>query len=128
MHPARAALDDALANAPHETVTLRRVVGSGNAAQPIDCDCVARVDSITTEQIAAGIKETELNVIISPSAIYDRQWPGGTIPLSGPYGDDPQVPKIGDKLVVRGRVRSFTFLDVKMDQGEMLRINARVSG
>lgn len=121
-----AALDGALASYG-EDIILRRTVGSIN----IDVTCRARVDAATTEQIAAGILATGLNIIMSPTQINDAQWPGGTIPLQPPFDVDQRVPRAGtlDKVLLRGFApRAVSFVDPKFINGELVRINLRVSG
>jgi hypothetical protein len=124
-----AALDSALAGYG-EDIILRRVVGSGANVVNVDVACRARVDAASTDQIAAGVSATELNVIISPTQINEAQWPGGTVPLQPPFNVDQRIPRVGgpDKMIVRNVLRQITFVDAKVIGGELVRINARVSG
>lgn len=123
-----ASLDNALAEAG-EDVILRRVVGSGSAVANIDVTCRARVDAMKTEQMAAGINATDLNVIISPTQINDAQWPGGTVPILPPFDVDPRIPRASvDKMIVRNSIRNITFVDAKVIGDELVRIDLRVSG
>lgn len=123
-----ASLDNALAEAG-EDVILRRVVGSGSAVANIDVTCRARVDAMKTEQMAAGINATDLNVIISPTQINDAQWPGGTVPILPPFDVDQRIPRASvDKMIVRNSIRNITFVDAKVIGDELVRIDLRVSG
>jgi hypothetical protein len=122
------ALDNALAGYG-EDVILRRVVGSGSAVANIDVTCKARVNAATVQQLVAGIVATELNVIISPTQINNAQWPGGQVPLLPPFDVDQRIPRISvDKMIVRNSLRSVTFVDAKIINGELVRIDLRVSG
>jgi hypothetical protein len=127
-----AALDNALAQAG-EDIILRRVVGTAPNQVNIDVHCRAKVNALTAQQLAAGIPATELNVILSPTQINDTQWPGGHVPALPPFNLDQRVPRAvpTDKvlLVTRGdQPRAITFSDPKFINGELVRINLRISG
>jgi hypothetical protein len=123
------ALDNALANYG-EDIILRRIVGSGATAINIDVTCKARVDAVTTQEALAGVPATDLNVILSPTQINSAQWPGGGIPLVPPFDVDQRIPRVGgsDNMIVRHMLRRITFVDAKVINGELVRINARVAG
>jgi hypothetical protein len=125
-----AALDNALA-ATGEDVILRRVVGTAPNTANVDVTCRARVDAMTTEQLSAGILATDLNVIISPTQINNAQWPGGNIPALPPFNIDQRIPREGgpDKVLLRGKpVKTVAFVDAKIINGELVRIDMRVTG
>lgn len=123
-----ASLDNALAQYG-EDVILRRVVGTGKNTINIDVKCRARVDAMKTEQMAAGINATDLNVIMSPTQINDAQWPGGTVPILPPFDVDQRIPRASvDKMIVRNSPRNITFVDAKVINGELVRIDLRVAG
>lgn len=124
-----AALDSALAGYG-EDIILRRVVGTGANVTNIDVKCRARVDAMSTDQIAAGVDATDLNVIMSPTQINEAQWPGGTVPLQPPFDVDQRIPRSGgaDSMIVRNMPRKIAFVDAKVIGGELVRINARVTG
>lgn len=124
-----AALDNALAQYG-EDIILRRIVGSGANATNIDVACKARVDVVTTQEALAGVPATDLNVIFTPTQINNEQWPGGGIPLVAPYDVDQRIPRVGgsDNMIVRHMLRRITFVDAKVINGELVRINARVAG
>lgn len=129
-HRAVAALDDALARAGGEDVILRRPVGSGRSVQFVSVKCVARISAVTAEQISAGIAQTELNFIMSPTQIDRAQWPGGTVPQLPPFDVDQRIPRENvDQLIVRGKMRTVSFVDpVFAGAGELVRINGRIKG
>lgn len=124
-----AALDDALAET-WEDFILRRVVGTGASVANIDVPCRGRIDGMKTEEIAAGLKATDLNVIFSPTQINNAQWPGGTIPIPPPFNVDPRIPRENgaDKAIVRGRLCQIAFVKPFVIGGELVRIEMRVSG
>lgn len=125
-----AALDSALATAG-EDIILRRVVGTAPNQVNIDVTCRARVDAASDTQLVAGIPATDLNIILSPTQINNAQWPGGSIPALPPFNLDQRVPRAGptDKVLMRGQPpRAVAFSDPKFIDGELVRINLRVSG
>ncbi|SHJ70226.1 hypothetical protein SAMN05444159_1268 [Bradyrhizobium lablabi] len=124
-----AALDDALAQAG-EDIILRRVIGTAPNQVNIDVKCRARVNAATVQQLVAAIPATEMNVILSPTQINNAQWPGGHIPLQPPFDVDQRIPRVGgaDKMIVRNVLRSITFVDAKVINGELVRLDVRVSG
>jgi hypothetical protein len=124
-----AALDNALAQVG-EDIILRRVIGTAPNQTNINVTCRARVDAMKTEQLVAGINATDLNVILSPTQINNAQWPGGHVPLQPPFDVDQRIPRVAgaDKMIVRNVLRSVTFVDAKVINGELVRIDARVSG
>jgi len=123
-------LDDALSERG-EDIILRRVVGTAPNTANVDVTCRARVDALTTEQLNAGILASDLNVIISPTQINNAQWPGGNIPALPPFNVDQRIPREGgpDKVLLRGKpVKTVAFCDAKIINGELVRINMRVTG
>jgi len=128
-HPAISALDRALAQAGSENIVLRRVVGLAPNQVNVDVICRARVNSISEQEIQAGINQTDLNIVISPTEINRAQWPGGTTPALPPFDVDQRVPRISaDKVIVQKRLRIVAFVDPKFIAGELVRINFRVTG
>ena len=123
-NPFAEALDNALAMVG-EDIVIRRVVSAG---VNVDVKCRARIDGENTQEIAAGIAQTDLHVIISPSEINAAQWPGGTVPLLPPFDLDQRVPRINDKVIVQRRLRSISFVEPMFVGGDLVRINMRVSG
>ncbi len=124
------ALDGALAQAG-EDIILRRVIGVAPNQTNIDVTCRARVDAATVQQIVANIPATDFNIIISPTQINNAQWPGGTVPTLPPFNVDQRVPRIGgpDKVLMRGQApKAIAFVDPKFINGELVRIDMRVTG
>lgn len=122
-----AALDRAIAASGYEEITLRRVVGKGNTARNIDVPCLAQVNAVSLEEITAGIAQTDLNVVISPTQINRKQWPGGHVPLLPPFNVDQRVPRENaDKVIVRQKLWVVNYVDPKFVGGILVRINMRV--
>lgn len=121
-------LDDAL-RAVGEDVILRRVVGTAPNQTFIPVTCRAKVNALRDEQIAAGITQTEMNFIISPTQINEAQWPGGTLEQQAPFNQDPRVPRPqADQIIARGKIRTVTFADPVYVSDELVRINGRMTG
>jgi hypothetical protein len=122
-----AALDSALA-AAGEDIILRRRIGQPPNQTFVSVTCRARIDGLDTAQSPAGIKLSELTVIMSPRQIDAAQWPGGTIPVPPPFNADPRIPRVNDTddLVIRGQPpRVITHVDAKLIDGQLVRINLR---
>lgn len=120
-----ASLDNALAQTGGDDIILRRVVGTQN----VDVTCRARVDAVTTEEIAAGISQTDLNIIISPTQINNAEWPGYAAVDLPPFDVDPRIPLMGqDKVIVENRLRTVAFVDTQSVGNTLVRINMRVTG
>lgn len=124
-----AGLDNALADRGEDFI-LRRVVGTGANVVNIDVTCRGRIDAVSVEEIAAGIKATDLKVIFSPTQINNAQWPGGTIPQLPPFNVDQRVPRENgpDKAIVRGQLRTVALCKPFFIGDELVRIEMRVSG
>jgi hypothetical protein len=125
-----AALDDGLKGRGGEDFILRRVIGQGASVINVDVTCRGRIDGVSVTEIAAGIKATDLNVIFSPTQINEKRWPGGTVPIPPPFNVDPRVPRENgaDKAIVRGKLCQITFVKTFWPNGELSRIEMRVSG
>ncbi len=123
-----AALDQALEDAG-EDIVLYRQTGSGNNVVRSSVTCRAKVTAVSVAEIAAGITQTELNVVLSPTQIDQAQWPGGTLRGSPPYDVDPRIPILAkDHVIARKKDRAVTFVDPQFVDGVLVRINLRVSG
>lgn len=120
----RADLDAALAE-DGEWIEIHRLVGTQQI--PIKVDCRAFVRGITAAQLAAGVKQDSSNVIISPTQIIEKGWPGPNSSAT-PTTTDRRVPKLGDKAVIAGKTRQIEVsLPIYVD-GELVRIDIRVLG
>lgn len=112
-----------------EDVVLRRPLGTGSAQQFIPVTVRARVSALTAEQISAGITQTDLNFVVSPSQINRANWPGGIMAQASQFVQDPRIPLAAkDQMICRGKVRTITFVDAVYVGNELVRINGRMMG
>jgi hypothetical protein len=126
-----AALDNALADRGSEDITLRRVVGT--APNQATADIVCRAKVITTGQGPAGpggVVVTNYDIIISPTQIRAKQWPGGDFPKVAPFDRDQSIPRpMTDKILMRGQPPiAVTHVDPVFVAGELVRINMKAQG
>jgi hypothetical protein len=116
-HTAR--LDRSLAR-NGETVTLRRLtLGPGNTQVPFDCECGARVSAYQPHELVGGIVQGDSKVILSPTSLRARQWPGP--------GLDP-LPRSGDRVGIGGRERNVQTVTPVYAGGGLVRIELLVRG
>lgn len=116
-------LDCSLAEAG-EPVTLQRLY----QGTTYGADIVAHVRSyrLRSEALVAGseLGQDEFLIITSPTQITQKGWPAYS-----PDGSvEPNVPRRGDSLVVRGLVRSIETVDSIRMGSEVVRIEMRVLG
>lgn len=122
-------LDAALADTG-EDFTLRRVTGTGASVTNADVLCRGRIDAMSIEEIAAGLKATDLNVIFSPTQINLAGWPGTASTGTAPFVVDARVPRENgaDKAIIRGVLRQIALVKPFWINNELVRIEMRVSG
>lgn len=113
-----AALDAALA-AHGEDIVLRRTTSGVNN----DITVRAFVRGVSPEQLMAGVKQTNSNVIISPTEIINNGWPGTASDVS-----DVRIPTTNDKLLIAGQQRQIEFAAPIYVAGDLVRINIMVRG
>lgn len=118
-----AALDDALAEAG-EDIILRRIVGAAN----IDVTVRASVRKLGADELVGTLSQTDDMVIISPTQILTGQWPGGTPVSAAIHQEDPRIPKIGDKLGIKGKFRDITVSKPIFVNGAWVRCELVVKG
>lgn len=112
-----------------EDVCLRRPVGTGSNQRFASVWVRAKVTAVTDKEISAGISQTDLNFIISPTQINEKQWPGGVAPQVGKLAQDPRIPVAQkDTMICRGKIREITFVDPLFVGNELVRINGRMTG
>jgi len=120
----RADLDAALAE-DGEWIEIHRLVGTQQI--PIKVKCRAFVRGITAEQLAAGVKQDTSNVIISPTQIIEKGWPGPNSSAT-PTNIDRRVPKLNDRAVIAGKTRVIEVALPIYVGTELVRIDMRVLG
>lgn len=117
-------LDAALAE-DGEDIEIHRLIGTQQI--PVKVKCRAFVRGVTAEQMAAGVKQDTSNVVISPTEIIQKGWPGPNSSAT-PTTADRRVPKLGDKAVIAGKARNIEVaLPIYVD-GVLVRIDMRVQG
>ena len=119
-------LDDGLAEYG-QNVTLRRT--AAQAADNANHDVVvrARVDTIDIVQLASGVFEQTVHVIISPTQIIAAGWPGDGSEPSATI-EDPTQPMNGDVLLINGRSFVVGMVDPKVVGDVLVRIEMRAVG
>lgn len=119
-----AGLDDALAEAG-QIITLRRVVGLPPSPTSYDIVLPAHVRGYAPQELAGGIQQGDSKVILSPSAILAATWPGAG---SATDGTDPRMPKVGDKVIIQGRLSAVQAAVPFYAQDILVRIELQVRG
>lgn len=108
---ARGALDRAL-KADGEDVILRRITGKQRI--PFDVAVRARVRNFSPDELVGGIVQGDSQVILSPSEIEARQWPG--------------PPRQNDLLIAAGRTRTVVAVTPFRLAGRLVRLELTVRG
>jgi hypothetical protein len=122
----RAALDRDLAKVG-EWIILRRVTGTSNPV-PFDVRLKALVRGYRPEQLLSGIQAIDSLVIISPTELFNSQWPGGQVAASPPFNPAALIPKKGDRAIIQGRMRTVETAGAIYVGDEIVRIEMRVLG
>lgn len=117
------ALDRGL-SARGEDVVLRRISGSGASITNTDVTCRAVVRGYRPEELGGGIAQGDSQVILSPSEIRASGWPDP----GGSPSDAASLPRKGDKLIVKGRMRTIEAVAPIQVAGELVRIDLQVRG
>jgi hypothetical protein len=124
------ALDGALAIAG-EDVRLQRLTGT--QLIPFEVECRAAVRNYDAKELIGPITQDQSEVILSPTEIIRKSWPGPQILKAGsspqaPTTQDRRVPIKGDKVVIAGKPRAIEVSTPKYVDGELVRITLRVLG
>lgn len=112
-----------------ERIKLRRYAGV-NTQIFTEVELLAFVRGYSPEELGAGsgIQAVDSKVIISPTALFAAQWPGGQQPLEPPFNPDPHLPRKGDRAIIQGRTRTVEVASPIYDGNELVRIEMRVLG
>jgi hypothetical protein len=89
-------LDSALDTAGEDIRLVRLTLAAGEQI-PFGVDCRAAVRQYQPAELVGGIVQGDSQVIVSPSELSRRQWPGPGL---------PPLPRKGDRVVVQGRARN----------------------
>ncbi len=118
------ALDGALAEVG-QTITLRRFTGTQKI--PFNVECRAIVRGYSPEELVNGITQQDSMVILSPSEIERKGWPG---PQSSadPSNVDRRIPRKSDAAVIAGAQRNVEAAVGIYVAGALVRIEMRVLG
>jgi len=120
-------LDKSLAEG--EDIELQRLTGT--VLIPFKVTCRASVRNYDVKELVGSITQDQSEVIISPTEIIRRGWPGPWTPKqSEPTKPkrDLRVPVKGDKAVIAGKQRNIEVVRPKYADGELVRITMRVLG
>lgn len=118
-------LDDAL-DGDSEEVVLRRTV----AGQVREVTVIAHVRTyrLNAQELVNGISWIPLIVVISPTQIKAAGWPAGESAAAPPFNVDPSIPRIGDKMIIKGAVKTIKSSNPIMRGGEWVRCNIMTDG
>lgn len=119
-----AALDDALDDVGQE-IRLQRLTGT--QLIPFEVECQALVRGYTPQELVGGITQQDSFVILSPSEITRKGWPGPNSSAT-PTNQDRRVPRKGDKAVINGKTRNVEAAVGIYVADVLVRIEMRVLG
>jgi hypothetical protein len=91
------------------------------------------VRNYDAKELIGPITQDQSEVILSPTEIIRKGWPGPEILTAGstpkaPTAQDRRVPIKGDKVVIAGKPRAIEVSTPKYVDGELVRITLRVLG
>ncbi len=121
-----AALDSALAGQGGEDIVLRRTYGQAPRMNYVEIKLRAAVRGYQPVELVSGISQTDSKVIISPTGLRQRGWPGGEAPSATVA--EPWLPRTLDDVFIGGRKRSIQVVTPFRPSGEVVRIEMRVLG
>lgn len=101
-----------------QTIVLRR--GS------TDVSCYAFVRDLNEQQLVDVVGQQEFHVVISPTQIYDANWPSA--PNSPPDSPDPRIPIKGDRVFIAGRIRTVQAVLPMYVGNTLVRIEMKAQG
>lgn len=118
------ALDQAVADVG-QMIKLRRFTGTQKI--PFDVDCLAVVRGYSPDELVGGITQQDSMVIVSPTEITEKGWPGPNSSAT-PTNEDRRVPRKGDAAVINGRQRNIEAAVGIYVADTLVRIEMRVLG
>lgn len=119
-----AALDGGLASVGQE-ITLQRLTGT--QLIPFSVKLQAIVRGYTPEELVGGITQQDSMVILSPTEIDRKGWPGPNGSAT-PTNQDRRVPRKGDKAIINGKTRNVEAAVGIYVADVLVRIEMRVLG
>jgi hypothetical protein len=113
-----------------EPVQLIRVVGTSKQSY-VRVTVRGVVKTLTTQQLIAGVSQTNYLILLSPDELRRKGWPGaqtatnppGTVPPN-----DPVIPTTADKVNFRNAEKAIAQAAAVYDGNVPVRIELRVLG
>jgi hypothetical protein len=113
-----------------EPVTLSRFVGASPQSR-VRATVRGIVKTFAAEQLIANITQTNYLVILSPTHLARKGWPGaqpatipgGIVPLV-----DPMLPTANDKITFRGGEKAIVQANAIYDGDDCVRLELKVLG
>lgn len=118
-------LDASLARSGEDAI-LRRVIAGTNVDVPVRAH--VRTYRLNAIDLANGISFIPLIVIISPTQIRAANWPLGESAASAPFDVDPSLPKIGDRMIIKGAIKTIKASNPIAVDGEVVKIQMMTEG
>lgn len=119
-----AELDSALALVGQD-IRLQRLTGTQGI--PFEVRCRAIVRGYTPEQLVGGITQQDSSVIMSPTEIERKGWPGPKSSADQQSGDR-RIPRQGDRAFVNDKARNVEAAVGIYVADILVRIEMRVRG
>jgi hypothetical protein len=122
-------LDSALLESG-EDIRLQRLVTGPNNTQLVvsQVDCRARVRGVgNPSELVAGNTQLQSDVIISPTEISAKNWPGPATSAAAAIADR-RIPIKSDRVFMKGKPCTVEFAHGKYVAGVLVRIEMRVMG
>lgn len=121
---ALAKLDAALGKAGQD-IRLQRLTGTQSI--PFEVTCRAVVRGYAPEELINGITQQDSFVILSPTQIEAKGWPGPQISID-PSSVDRRIPRKGDRVFINGKPRNVEAATGLYVDDTLVRIEMRVLG
>ena len=120
-------LDAALEDTGEDVRLQRLTAGPSGTQIPFEVICRARVVGVGTEKLIAGISQNQHDVVISPTEIIKKGWPGPATSAAAAVMDR-HIPVKGDRMFIKNVPCNVEIAHGKYVSGELVRINIRASG
>lgn len=121
---------DEMLESDGEDIELRRLVGQ--QLIPIKVICRALVRRRTNKELVGSIVQDDDWIILSPTQIIAKGWPGPWTPSPTESTQNPdrdyRLPKKGDKAMIDGRARNIEIVKPIYIDNELIRIELQVLG
>lgn len=118
-------LDASLARSGEDAI-LRRV--TAGVTKDVTVRAHVRTYRLNALDLANGISFVPLIVIISPTQILAAGWPAGEVAAAAPFGVDPSIPKIGDRMIIKGAIKTIKSVNAIKVNGEVVKFQMMTDG